>query len=130
MAATTHGRVKRQRAPNGTKISEAMTKMLTKISPALTGLPTLISALTAKARPLSVGSSPQSLGNKNHVTRAQTAKPVADRKKNDWKSRNGPQRWPRLESIQLSIRSLGSRIDGKGELGASRRVALATHKRE
>src|SRR5580658_1355440 len=97
MAATTHGRVKRQRAPNGTKISEAMQKMLTKISPALIGLPTLISALTAKARPRSVGSRPQSRGSTNQVVSAQTAKPVAERKKNDWKSRSGPQKWPRFE---------------------------------
>ena len=46
----------------------------TKISPALTGLPTLCSAFTAKARPLSVASNPQSLGKSSQVASAATAK--------------------------------------------------------
>ena len=68
--------------------------MVMKIRPALTGLPTLWSALTAKARPRSVGSIDHSLGSSSQVASAQVAKPLPDRKKNELKSRSGPQASP------------------------------------
>jgi hypothetical protein len=93
-----------------------MQKMLTKIRPAPSGLPTLCSALIAKARPRSVVSRPQSLGRASQVAMAQTAKPTAERKKNELKRRRGPQTWPRLAEIQLNIRVWRSESGGKASL--------------
>ena len=56
-----------QRASKGTNTRLARQKIETKISPALTGLPTLGSAIT-EARPRSVGRKRHSLGNAIQVT--------------------------------------------------------------
>jgi hypothetical protein len=55
--------------------------MVTKITPAPTGLPTLCSAFTAKARPPSLGSHGASLGRRRKLTAALTANPIEARKK-------------------------------------------------
>ena len=88
---------------SGETISVQITKMGTKINPAETGLPTLLSASTANARPWSVGKRCHRRGNAMNVRAQHRADPNPIKNSMDPNNLAGPKRGPKISAKYGSI---------------------------